>query len=241
LAVINGHTIKKDGVMVSKKVEKPIQLTTLKELNSFPETYRYAMGLLNSKSFFRLPNNLEADRVLNDNNGYVFTKPEIFWLGTGLIYEAPEKEFKSNVEYVFGQGKWRFIAEIPKRFQGKKDTALVIEQPFWEIDWNSNVYSFKSNPKHMTAVEAFPVESMWALTDPNTGIPSGAKMTRENMNARYLLRNEGLPWVGSLVRGTSDLYGINMRRTIIASHEPNETCSVFVVNTRNASNNTDYD
>ncbi len=99
-----------------------------------------------------------------------------FWTGTGIIYEAPDREFGRSVEFKFC--RWwtnSMFVEIPKLFQGLKNTALSLEHPEYTIEKvGDGLYAFKIHvtDSRINVVEGFPREDgLWARASDGTARP----------------------------------------------------------------------
>lgn len=134
-----------------------------------------------------MPVNLDADAHLQAGN-----KMRASWiLGTRIVYAAPDVKFtrlvrSDNLEY-----------EVPTKYQGLKNTALVMQGPDFEIDRTSG--AFKGGTV-TNVIENYPATDGWYNTDATTGIPQGVQVSNETDTARYLWRRENAPYIGVLVR-----------------------------------------
>ena len=169
-----------------------------------------------------MASNLDMDKGIQSETLYV---APLARTGTFLVYEAPGKAFGEQVNF---EG---LIFDVPKEYQGRKDCALVLEQP--DVDFHPAAIAvpaipgFEDHPDvtmldlskgHLTGkvikvIENFPETSGWYDADKETGIPQGPELPdlpnfagyppRHNEGALHLVRNDSGPWIGAVVRGVN--------------------------------------
>jgi hypothetical protein len=155
-------------------------------------TFIEALKLAEGK---RLISNKEADAILQDEQEYEKYKDLFYcWTGTLLIYEAPSKPFgdKPFGEFV-KDSSTGWIIDVPKRYQGKKDCALIIEHPHFKIQKGKYDMTFIMPDKdsNLIMLPEFPTGSSWHIPEPSFGIPIGKTINSDEKEARYLYRRDG--------------------------------------------------
>lgn len=138
---------------------------------------------LSEKEGKRLLTNLEADEILQNPDAYAENK-SLFpcWTGLLLVYEMPGVPFGKFVKDA--QTGWVF--DIPKKYQGQKNMALVLEQKNFKIEKGEYDLTLVKATK-MDAIP-FPERDGWYISEEKYGIPSGEKSEESNPKARYLWR-----------------------------------------------------
>ena len=155
------------------------------------------------------------------------------WTGTLVIYEEPEKKFGKKVTFTFtSENEVYFISfKIPKQFRGKRNCALVMDHPDFEIleiskkpsmwsrifDRNklkrNNEYEVKPvEDATIHLIENFPKRDDWYNPHPETKIPQGEPVEKSE-KARHSLRL-GWSYVGLLLRGCDEFYFDGRRKGI---------------------------
>ncbi len=135
---------------------------------------------------FRFATNREVDAILLGAQYRSFSAVFPCWTGTGVLYEAPGKKFGSTVEYISKPNKplsyfrehpeqcYKVVVEVPKRFQGMKNTAIALEHPDWELERKGNIYIFKIDSHHrrpIRVIKNFPEVSVWKyFNDEDEGV-----------------------------------------------------------------------
>lgn len=123
------------------------------------------------------------------------------WTGTGITFRAPGKEFGAQV---MSEG---ITFNVPSKYQGMRDSALVLQHPDISID-----ESLTFGGKVLQVIPKFPRKDGWYLTYEKTGIPQGDEVSSNNPAARYFVRT-GSDFVGLLARGC---YGVGYGRYVYA-------------------------
>ncbi len=137
----------------------------------------------------KAPNNLDVDAHLKPG-GHL---PGSWVLGTGAIYEAPNKKFKDEVR---SDG---LFFQVPQKYRGLKDAVLVFQSGF-RINKETGLYT--GEVTHV--VEEFPVSDGWYAVHKETGIPQGKKIPYDDENARYSYRRNDDSYIGAVARGYDD-------------------------------------
>ncbi len=178
-----------------------------------------AQGLIKERGSAFITNK-QADVILNGEQVDAFRNAFPCWVGTGAFYEAPGKEFGSSVEYKFSNGQI-IVVEVPKKFHGMKDTALALEHPEYTIEKVGSIWTFKINaPDKIQVVENFPRSDGWYNVHEATGIPTGKAVSSNDPDARYLVQQDNIAWVGPLARGDVDFWVGDGRRVVYADGRP---------------------
>ncbi len=193
-----------------------------------------AQKLINEGKGIRFPTNHEADIALQEKPR-TFDNKSMYWLGTGLIYEAPGEPFKRTVEFIYEkdqktQTTLKVIVEIPTEYQGKRDSAIILHQPHWTMEQSGGNHVFKILEPKIHIIENFPNKEGWWHTDKGTGIPIGIVSSPNNSpDSRYLYRAKGA-WVGPLARG-GEYFGGCGDLAINANSGPNRRLGIAVIRT----------
>ena len=171
------------------------------------------------KRKLRLPSNLELDERLVKSDAWKSEKSMYpCRTGTLVVYEAWGKPFKSKLQW---EG---FTVLIPKKFQGKKNLALVCNHP----DFQPKGTTFSSNK--FTAM-ALPGEDGWYDPEPRFGLPMGERKDYAD-SRRYLWRYQDDAFIGLVVRGYLVFLG-DYRRDVVALRGPSRLYGVFGVAGKN--------
>ena len=142
--------------------------------------------------------NAVHDRILTETKDVKLLEQLYYtwaWTGTLVIYEKPDMEFGKEITFswVCDQVEYSISFTVPKQFRGKKNCALVIEHPDFEIleiskkpsIWSRIFSRNKSNTENqyelrlaeganIHLIENFPRENLrWYALDPETKIPHG--------------------------------------------------------------------
>lgn len=128
------------------------------------------------------------------------------WTSTIVVNEAPGVKFGKTVKY---QG---IVFEVPKEYQGLKDTALILD--------NSTIKMEEQNGEKLITAKVsksqeYSAEEGWLIPDADTGIPTKVKDSSSDPNARYLWRTSGAR-VGPVARGF--YYGYYGRRVVYVDY-----------------------
>jgi len=154
------------------------------------------------------------------------------WTGTGVIYESPDKPFGDRV--VFGwkdkQLQYSVSFSVPKQFQGKRDSVLVVEHPDFVFETTGR-YQFRLKVRDENLIhllENFPKENKFYHYDERFRIPIGKKLDGQQVNdsMKYLWRVESASYVGLLARG---YLGVDMRQIVDASKGLSDRLGVHTI------------
>jgi hypothetical protein len=139
--------------------------------------------------------------------------------GTFVIYEAPDKPFGEKVAYSWEDYspkmwwpiafKYTFNTSIPEKFRGKKNCALVVEHPDFDlVILGNNHFELKADENSFHLLENFPKKSAkWYNFDERFRIPVGSPK-RKNDSMRRLLRRD-VSYVGPVARDFRDFGDCN--------------------------------
>lgn len=187
---------------MSTTATKPTVNATIVRTKSNGVDFYSAQYRIKERPGLRFITNKEMDAILNGGQLEEFRSALPAWVGTGAFYEAPGKEIGSTIEYK-SCNNGKVVVEVPKKFQGMKDTALVLEHPEYTLEKGANgLYVFKIHqPDKIQVVENFPDWDGYHNVHERTGIPIRREVSAYNAAARYLWRQDNLPWVGPLARG----------------------------------------
>jgi hypothetical protein len=192
-----------------------------------------ALDLARKEKKLIVPNDVH-DRILTE------TKADYHaWTGTVVIYEAPDKPFKDKVVFFdFGHdiiwGRFRnvqvsFSFDVPQQFRGKKNCALVVEHPDFElIPLGDNNFQLKAAEGRVSLLEHFPKQAgKWHNYDKKFRIPVDSQEQRDD-STRYLWR-PGAGHVDLVARSCGyDVYGDSRRRYVVFDVKPQGTYGVAV-------------
>ena len=141
------------------------------------------------------------------------------WTGTLVIYEKPNKKFGKNVSlsWEYEKVKYSVLFSIPKQFKGKRNCALAMEHPDFEvIDLGNNRFEIKLvEGANIHLIANFPKQtSQRYKPHPETKIPQGEPV-KNSKDARYLWRLDSA-FIGPVARNVID----DRRRYIGALYRP---------------------
>ena len=179
--------------------------------------------------------NCVHDRMLVETDHW--QKPEIkagywAWTGTGIVYEAPGKAFGEAVAFAWQDKNVDYSVSfsVPKRFQGKRNCALVVEHPdFVFVPKSNNRFEMKvKNENLVHLVENFPKEDGWYNQDERFRIPVGNQVDSSDSNARHLWRINDDSYVGLLARDFGIIVGFN-RQGVYAYKRLSDRLGVHVI------------
>jgi hypothetical protein len=141
----------------------------------------------------RLANNKALDSWYAQSRATAFP---LIWSGTGIVYAAPGEKIGSKIQFN------RLVFNVPKRYQGMRDIALLLEHPDFRIEEVDGVLTVKGNVIGVT--HNFPKRSGLYLTD-EFGIPRGKELFSDDSNPelRHLDRADG-EYVGAVVRTSKE-------------------------------------
>ncbi len=191
-------------------------------------TFFEALALANRAGGLIVPNDIH-DRILVGTKDLIYLRQNYpVWTGTLVIYEAPDKKFGKKVVFSWEHDKVTFSFEVPKQFRGKKNCALVLEHPDFELlDLGNKTYELKVVDKsNIRLVQDFAKENGWYLTD--NGIPVGPEVAPSTYARRFLSRLEN-QYIGPLIRGydyfkdvfkgeTLDIYLVSSMSNVLGVH-----------------------
>ena len=179
--------------------------------------------------------NCVHDRMLMETDHW--QKPEIkagywAWTGTGVVYEAPGKQFGGRVVFNWQDEnvKYSVSFSVPKQFQGKKDSVLVVEHPdFVFVPKGNNRFELKVKDENLVQlVENFPVKNGWYSYDERFRIPVGNPAESSDSNARHLWRIDGNSYVGLLARCFYYIKG-DYRQNVYANRRLSDRLGVHII------------
>ena len=175
-----------------------------------PEAVKQVIEFYNDLNFFEalalakkegriiVPNDVH-DRILTETKDEKYLNQNYpRWTGTFVIYEAPNKPFEEKIVFIFDDKIVEFT--IPHQFRGKRNCALVVEHPDFElIALGNNTFEFKVLDSKIQLIKGFPKENGWHMPHTKITIPHGRKVQLSD-ETRYLLRIEDGSYGGLLVR-----------------------------------------
>ena len=146
-------------------------------------TFFEILALARKEGKLIVPNDIH-DKILTENIGHTLPDrmyPNVgVWTGTLIIYEKPGKPFEEKVVFKFidEDGRYATISLfVPKRFRGKKNCALVVNHPDFElINLGNNNYEIRAQEEDIYIIERFPKTNGYYRKDPIHCIPSGMKI-----------------------------------------------------------------
>ncbi|NYZ73836.1 hypothetical protein H0O00_01715 [Candidatus Micrarchaeota archaeon] len=170
-----------------------------KDLNIFE-----ALELAKKQGKLIVPNDVH-DRILVETD-----KSYTAWTGTAVIYEAPNVPFTDNVSYAWEDGKMQYSIsfDVPQQFIGKRNCALVVEHPDFEIrriskdmaeghndfeliPLGNNNFQLKAAEESVSLLEQFPKKNVFGQRyrcDRKFRIPIDDPK-EHNRSTRYLFRH----------------------------------------------------
>ena len=114
---------------------KPEAVSQITEFHSALNLFE-ALALAQREGKLIVPNDIHDRILMETTNNQYFSQNYALWTGTLVIYGAPNKPFGEQVvsrwkddNYV----KYSISFNVPKQFRGKKNCALVVEHPDFEI------------------------------------------------------------------------------------------------------------
>ncbi len=174
--------------------------------------------------------NFVHDRILTETTDLEDLK-QIYVARTGTlaIYEAPDKPFETEVVFSWKHDWVIYSAsfKVPQQFQGKRNRALIMNYPDFEIlDLGNNKFEIVSvDERSVHQIEHFPKKSGWYKPDEEFRIPRG-KQVKESKEARHLWRTKGT-YVGLLHRDAAN-WGNDWRRYVYAVGQLSPTPGVVL-------------
>lgn len=153
-----------------------------------------------NKQKLRMLSNVEIDSRLSSN--VCETEKEMYpcWTGTLIAYTLPNQPLGKTIEF---DG---LIFNVPKKFQGKKNVAIVCNHPDFILNENT------ITPGKSAQCIPFPEKNGWYLTEKEFGIPNGTPSNYETPVSRYLWRWTDRAYTGLLSRYFDD----RVRRVVVA-------------------------
>jgi len=194
--------------------ERALQVIEFHRLNLFQ-----ALALAQREGKLIVPNFVH-DRILIVTDEKSFPPNYAVWTGTLVIYEAPNMPFRDKVTSRYKENnEYSFSFSVPKQLQGKKNCALAIEHPDFEvIAVGNNRYEVKLvDGANVHLIENFPYDTGDYGFDPKTGVPTGKKVTDSNKK-RELWRDYNA-YISLLVRYCNETDGYH-RRIVDMHFEP---------------------
>ncbi len=190
----------KNADNICQQVDKASELIEFRKDLNFLE----ALTLAQREGKLIVPNDIH-DRILMETKDSVyFIQNYPVWTGTLVIYVAPDKKFDKNVVFSWNDYKdikYSISFEVPKQFRGKKNCALVVEHPDFEVvGLGTNRYELKVDVQSIRLIQDFPERNGWYMPDAETGIPHG-KEVEKSSDARHLWRITSGSYLGLLCRG----------------------------------------
>lgn len=111
------------------------------------------------------------------------------WSGTMIAYEEPDKGLGETIEYRESEFGMRYVFQVPDKFRGERNLALVAEHPGFTLEREGHDWIVQATG--VDAIERFPkIPIGWYFADPKHGIPNGELLDESCPDARYLLRTE---------------------------------------------------
>jgi hypothetical protein len=161
-----------------------------------------ALDLAKKENKLMVPNDV-IDRILNET----IARLDV-WTGTVVIYQEAGKAFEKWIEYE------NILFNVPIGFRDKKDCAIVVEHPDFDVVGSADTYELKIPNEHcLHLLENFPVKDHeWYDMDERFRIPEG--MPPKISDLRILFRNEGC-YIGPVSRGNFDDLGYNFRTGVV--------------------------
>jgi hypothetical protein len=195
----------------------PVKESTSKRTTSAHDHFRqlsYENVLRYISNGGEIPSNIEVDRELQLGTYDQLTPVKGWvgiWTGTVLVCEAPGKEFGKTVEY---QG---IVFEVPEKYQGKKDVALVLDNSTLKIEARNGKLWLTAE---VGKCHTLPAENGWGIPDTDTGIPTEVTDGHPDPKDCYrcLLRSR-IPYIGFIARG---LGNGDARKTVYIEFGPGD-------------------
>ena len=161
-----------------------------------------ALALAQKEGRLIIPNDIH-DGILTKIDDRTFINQNYpVWTGTFVIYEAPDKKLGKNVIFSWKDNKVEYSIsfEVPKKFRGKSNCALVVEHPDFDlIDLGNNKYELKITDEKVHQIQDFPKSDGWYMPNAETGIPHG-EAVKGSSDSRYLWRLEDSSYLGPVAR-----------------------------------------
>jgi len=139
----------------------------------------------NSKA--AITSNKRMDKALHSGEWRQVEEGLWCWTGTMTAYKEPDRELGKKIEYTDPETGYRWVFNVPKEYQNKKNAILVAEHPDYTLETDGNNRVIHVPEDKVGIVLAFPASDGWNLTDPLYGIPT-TKGGDESAGERYLWR-----------------------------------------------------
>ena len=222
--------------MTPEQVKQVIEFH--RDLNFFQ-----AVELAKREGRLIVPNDIH-DRILTETKDVKYLRQNYpVWTGTLVIYEKPDRPFGEQAVFSWQHNEVNYSIsfEVPEQFRGKRNCALVIEHPDFElIDFGDNRYELKAiDESNIHLVQNFAKQNGWHLTD--HGIPVGVEVAsskdpeersslgdrdRRSRDARYFWRRLDGSYIGLWCR---DLVGYDRGRGVGAGARSSDVLGVHTV------------
>lgn len=125
----------------------------------------------------------------------------VYWTSTATAYMTPGIPFGKTASFTDPNTGEVWQVAVPKKYQGKKDCALLANIGAGQFSKKDNTVILK--PKAFALKPMSSVDGCWRLPD-EFGFPSGKESDSTNQEARRLWRRVNEGYVGLLAR---DYYG----------------------------------
>ena len=211
----------------TREMLRSMKPETVKQVIEFHKdlTVFEALALAQREGKLIVPNDVH-DRILTETGDEKYLRENYpVWTGTLIIYEAlsagpknadnichdsrdkaPDKPFGKEVVFSWKDDKdveYSISFKVPKQFRGKRNCALVVEHPDFElISLGNNHYELKVDIQNVHQIEQFPRRDGWYVPDAETMIPQGNEV-KESSDSRYILRLNNSSYLGPVARGFS--------------------------------------
>ncbi len=174
-----------------------------------------ALALAKRERSIIVPNGIH-DRILTETTDEQYLRQNYpLWTGTLVIYEKPDRPFGEQVVFSWehNQVKYSISFNIPEQFRGKRNGALVVEHPDFDlIALGNNKYELRIDGQNVHQIDVFPKKDGCYIPHAETGVPQGEN-AEANSNTRHLYRLNDSSYMGLLVRSVD----YNGRQVVRAS------------------------
>ena len=200
----------------------PKRVVSILRNNNRPLPFKAAKRISEKEGYLLISNRL-ADALLHS---YMRASlPVIFWTGTIVAYPASGTPFKSFICYTDPHSKTKYVLDVPNRFVGRENCALVMMP---------DAYLLGPNGRKFTEYFALS-EPIIVPHFPNTGVGSFGshgltQIPVENGEGkkRELWRALSSEYVGPVVRMHANHEGENWRDNIYICLPPSKPLPVVV-------------
>lgn len=152
------------------------------------------------------------------------------WTGTVVIYPENGKPFGERVVHCWTEEhkaiSHSISLDIPARFRGKTDSALVIEHPDFDLkpeQLRENAYLLIADEGSIHLHERFPAVDGEYAFDERYVIPAGSSVAENRDTSRTLRRQDG-PYIGFVLRSSFSV--ADLTRRVVISDPPSNAVSV---------------